>query len=72
MSKPDSITQGSSALTDSTGGTGAATLVAVTSTYDEAVVSNNFSSLVDIVNALTIDVAAILSALDTSHSRIKE
>ena len=72
MSKPNSITQGSSALTDSTGGTGASTLVEVTSTYDEAVVSNNFSSLVDIVNALTIDVAAILSALDTSHSRIKD
>ncbi len=70
MSTKTGITITSAALTDDGGGTAAGTIAEITSTYDEAVLSNAIADLVDTVNALTVDVTSIKTAIDSSHSRI--
>ncbi len=69
MTSENSVTLTSAAITDNSGGTGSNTIAAITSTYDEAVLSNAVASLVDVCNELTIDVAALKTALTSSHSR---
>ncbi len=70
MSTKTPITITSAALVNSSGGTAAGTIAEITSTYDEAVLSNAITDLVETVNALTIDVTAIKTALDSSHTQI--
>ncbi len=70
MSSKTALTITGTALTDNSGGTGSGTIAEITSTYDEAVLSNAVADLVDTVNALIIDVTAIKTSLDSSHSRI--
>lgn len=70
MSTKTAIAITATALVNSSGGTAAGTIAEITSTYDEAVLSNAITDLVETVNKLTIDVTAIKTSIDSSHARI--
>ena len=70
MSTKTAVTITASPITDTSGGTAAGEIAEVTSTYDEAVISNAFADLAAQIEAITIDLTSIKTALDTSHSRI--
>lgn len=57
----------STALTDNSGGTAAATIAVVGATYDQAEVANAVASLAEELNALIVDVAAIRTALNNAN-----
>lgn len=70
MSTKSPLTITASSITDNGGGTASGTVADIASTFDSAVVSNAIADLVDVVNELVVDVTAIKSALDTSHTQI--
>ncbi len=70
MSTKNTVTQTSAALTDNSGGTASSTIVAQTGSYVEATQENTVASLAAEINKLVVDVAAILTALNSSHTRI--
>lgn len=70
MSTKTGITLTASPLTDNSGGTASGTLAVLTTTYDEAVLSNAVADLAAQIEAITIDLTSIKTSLDSSHSRI--
>ncbi len=70
MSTKTGVTLTAAALTDNSGGTASGTLAAITSTYDEAVLSNTVADLAAQIEAITIDLTSIKTSLDSSHARI--
>lgn len=70
MSTKTGVTLTATALTDNSGGTASGTLAVLTSTYDEAVLSNAIADMAAQITAITVDLTAIKTSLDSSHSRI--
>lgn len=71
MSTKTEITITATALTDNSGGTASGTIAEIlAATYDGAVVSNAVADMAAQIAAITIDLTAIKTSLDSSHSRI--